>query len=84
MPREASDQALHIDEDFMPPGWKWVYDPDTPTNRALNEPYHPNIRVRLIDFYLVSPNVDALEVETRDMRFRHSDHQPVWLRFQMK
>ncbi len=72
---------LNLPADFMPEGWQWVHDPDTPTNRKVRHPYVPDSTfVTLIDFYLLSPNLEALEVRTIDLDFEYSDHQPVWLK----
>lgn len=64
-------------------GWTWAYDPSTPTNRALQAPYDAETtRKALIDFYLLSPNVELLQVAGVDLDFVYSDHQPVrlWVR----
>jgi len=74
-----------IAEDFMPAGWEWVYDGGTPTNRALDKPYDKSSRsAAVIDYYLVSPNIEALEVQTHSLDFRYADHQPVLGRFLLK
>ncbi len=58
--------------------WQWVFDPDTPTNRALKDPYKKGeSRINLIDFFLVSPNLKINSVEGINMDFKYSDHQPV-------
>jgi len=71
--------------DFMPDGWNWVYDAATPTNRALDKPYDKSSKsAAVIDYYLVSPNIEPLEVKTHSMDFRYADHQPVFARFRLK
>jgi len=76
---------LNLPADFMPEGWQWVYDPDTPTNRKVRDRYAPDSTfVTLIDFYLLSPNLEALEVHTIDLDFEYSDHQPVWLKARVR
>ena len=78
----------NIAEDFMPEGWQWVYDETEPTNRklyqVLSENSYEDTYKTLIDFYLVSPNIDVLSVKTKDLKFASSDHQPVHLRFSFK
>ncbi len=60
--------------------WKWAYDDDTPTNRSLKDPYNKGVsKVNLIDFFLVSPNLEIVEVEGVNLDFKYSDHQPVML-----
>lgn len=69
-----------IPEDFFPAGWKWVYDPNTPTNRNLSKPYHEDSETSIIDFFLLSPNLKKHQCNTIDMNFQFSDHQPVFLK----
>ena len=75
----------NINADFAPQGWTWVYDPSYPTSRSTKELYQKDQTfVQLIDFYLISPNLEALEVKTINHDFEHSDHQPVWMEVKMK
>ncbi len=77
-------RQLNIDPDFMPPGWKWVYDPGIPTNRKNKTAYQPGETfVTIIDFYLISPNIRVRSVKTVDTGFRFSDHQPVWMEVEL-
>ncbi|MEZ4988042.1 MAG: endonuclease/exonuclease/phosphatase family protein [Saprospiraceae bacterium] len=70
----------NIAPDFLPEDWQWVYDPTTPTNRKLNKPYDAETSFRtIIDFFLISPNLQATRIKTIDQQFRFSDHQPVWM-----
>ncbi|MBP6977558.1 MAG: hypothetical protein PHD61_03825 [Bacteroidales bacterium] len=67
-----------IPDTIMPAGWKWIYDPSQPTNRDVNKPYTKGeTRTTLIDFFLVSPNVEVLEIKTIPVNFAFTDHQPV-------
>ena len=67
-----------MSENDLPPGWKWVRDPTVPTNRLLIEPYWKSrTPVTVIDFFIVSPNVNVLDVKTEDLGFENSDHNPV-------
>jgi hypothetical protein len=77
-------KLTNIDADFMPGNWKWVFDPETPTNRYLNEAYTPGQTCRcLIDIFLVSPNVQVLQNRTFDLNFRNSDHNPIEMQFKL-
>ena len=69
-----------ISFDFMPLGWKFVYDPSVATNRESDLPYD-NHRTRrtLIDYYLISPNLKIETIKGLDQSFLYSDHQPVYL-----
>jgi len=71
--------------DFLPPGWKWVFDPTLPTNRDVNEPYSKGkTKTTIIDYFVVSPNLDVIENKTIPTKFEFSDHQPVFIRVKMK
>lgn len=75
----------NIDPAFMPEGWTWAFDPSVPTNRKLASAYEADKTfTTLIDFYLVSPNVNVLSVEGVDLAFEYADHQPVKLSIQLK
>jgi len=74
-----------VDADLLPDNWKWVYDPQSPTNRYLNESFVPGKTNRcIIDMFLVSPNVEVLHNKTFDLQFKNSDHNPINMRFKMK
>ena len=66
----------------LPTGWRYAYDDSTPTCRLLNMPYDPTdeaTQFYVIDGFIVSPNVEITSVETLDLQFHASDHNPVLL-----
>ncbi|MFN3940891.1 MAG: endonuclease/exonuclease/phosphatase family protein, partial [Chitinophagales bacterium] len=73
-----------IDRDFMPSEWYWVYDPFVPTNRHLDTPLQDDTYKTVIDYYLVSPNVEVTAIRTLDLQFQNSDHQPVIISIRLK
>ena len=74
-----------VPDQFMPAGWKWVYDDQWPTNRYLNTIYiSGKTFCCLIDFFLVSPNVEVVGNKTFNLNFRNSDHNPISLKFRLK
>jgi len=74
-----------IPENHFPKGWKWVYDPSVPTNREIGKPYTKGESpATIIDFYLVSPNIEVLEVKTINTGFAHTDHHPVYIKVVLK
>lgn len=76
---------MNIPKDYLPADWKWAYDPDVPTNRKLTDSYDPgNTFVTLIDFYLVSPNVEIVKTQSVNQNFDFSDHQPVLMTIKLK
>lgn len=69
-----------VAEDYPAAGWQWAYDPSLATNRSLNAPFDADTTRRyIIDYFLLSPNVELLKVKTADLGFAYSDHQPVRL-----
>ena len=69
-------------------GWQFVYDLSTPTCRLLNQPYDPsdtvNTQYYVIDGFIISPNVQLEMVETLDLDFENSDHNPVHMRVALR
>ena len=60
------------------PGWKVVSDPQIPTNRHVDAPYiHGETPTTILDFFVVSPNIDSIQVRTHSLGFKWTDHQPV-------
>lgn len=75
----------NIPADFMSSDWKWAFDPSLPTNRYLKTAFIPGETFCcLIDFFLVSPNVEVVENKTFDLNFRNSDHNPIAMKFSLK
>lgn len=56
-----------------------------PSARALNEPYKEGkTYTTLIDGFLISDNINVKAVHVKDMQFKYSDHNPVYLDFDLK
>lgn len=85
-PGTGSPQAQpEIAPDFMPADWTWAYDPLVPTNRKLENIYDAmTTPTTIIDFYLVSPNVQVVSVKGLNLKFAYSDHQPVYLEARLR
>lgn len=77
--------GLLVEED-LPQEWRYAADPSTATCRSNHAPYegHEDHQLYLIDGYLLSPNLELLEVETLDCGFVYTDHNPVTLRVKLK
>jgi len=81
---EDSYDQIPIPKDYLPGNWKWMYDNKTPTNRKLAKPYQPGYTfTTVIDFYLLSPNIEIISIKTDNLDFESSDHQPVNLRVRL-
>lgn len=84
--REAEQENIgsNIEFDYLPEDWRWIYDPTVATNRKLAYAYDPSKTfTTVIDFYLVSPNVQVTEVKGVQLNFQHSDHQPVYMKVKL-
>ncbi|MDZ7742796.1 MAG: hypothetical protein U5Q03_13910 [Bacteroidota bacterium] len=79
------EAIMAIEPDFLPPGWKFVYDSSIPTNRQVDEVYEKaSTPTTIIDYFVVSPNVLALEAKTLDLGFENADHQPVIMKVRLE
>jgi len=74
-----------LSSELLPNDWKWVFDPELSTNRYMNESYISGKTVEcLIDYYLVSPNIEVLHNKTFKLDFRNSDHNPISISIKLK
>lgn len=69
----------NLEEDDLPSDFGYAFDSTTPTCRLLDRPYDENSQLYVIDGFILSPNVQVEMVETVDLGFVNSDHNPVKL-----
>lgn len=66
----------------------FVTDDSVPTCRSLHEPYQnvdkEHFQYYVIDGFIVSDNLEIVQIETKDLQFSHSDHNPVVLQIKLK
>jgi endonuclease/exonuclease/phosphatase family metal-dependent hydrolase len=75
---------MDIEKDYLP-GWQWAYDSKIPTNRRLVTPYDEKTTLTtLIDFFLLSPNIEIEKIQGVHLNFVNSDHNPVKLEIKLK
>lgn len=75
---DSGYEEMPIPEGFVPNDWTYAFDASVPTNRKVDYTYEPGkTYTTIIDFYLLSPNVELIEVKGQNMDFEFSDHQPV-------
>lgn len=86
MPGNSSGYTqTNIASDFQASEWTWAFDNTIPSNRKVRHIYKEGETfITLIDFFLISPNVDLIEVKNEDLNFAFSDHQPVQLKVRLK
>lgn len=68
-----------LEETDLPDGFRFAFDGDTPSCRLLNEPLNESSQMYILDGFIVSPNVQVDFVETEELNFAASDHNPVKL-----
>ncbi len=80
-----SPADFNLDHDFLPDGWTYAFDKNYPTNRNVDAPYNKkNTPTTIIDFFILSPNIELIAVKTFGQNFSYSDHHPVYLRIKCK
>ena len=77
-----------IDVEQIEGDWQFLMDENTPTCRSLDQPYvdadKTTFQYYLIDGFIVSGNVKAETLETQDLDFRYTDHNPVVMSFTLE
>lgn len=77
-------QCGEFDTSVFASGWQCLMDNSVPTCRSLDKPYvdadKTSFQYYLIDGFIVSPNVTATAVRTKDLGFKNTDHNPVVMR----
>ncbi|MDC7245878.1 MAG: endonuclease/exonuclease/phosphatase family protein [Sphaerochaetaceae bacterium] len=64
---------------------RWVADPSTSTVRTAEQPYQKGENYTLIiDAFVISDNVEMLDIKTDDLSFTPSDHHPVRIEVKAK
>ncbi|HOI31877.1 MAG: endonuclease/exonuclease/phosphatase family protein [Bacteroidales bacterium] len=76
---------VHFPEHFFPADWQFVYDKSVPSNRQMHEAYRKGITgTTTIDFFILSPGITLKNIETIDLNFEMSDHNPVMIEVNLK
>jgi len=65
--------------------WKCLYDPKIPSVRLFDKAYRKGETLTSVtDFYLISPNIETIGIETIETDFKYSTHQPVIVTLKLK
>lgn len=72
-----------LEQEMLPQGWHFAYDTSAPTCRLLDAPLTQDTQTFVIDGFILSPNVTAVTVQTEDLGFEHSDHNPIRLELKL-
>lgn len=80
-------QPGEIDTDAFGEELSFQTDNSAPSCRSLDQPYagadHNNFQYYLIDGFIVSSNVSVESVETQDLEFQNSDHNPILMKVKL-
>jgi endonuclease/exonuclease/phosphatase family metal-dependent hydrolase len=80
----VSTDLYNASDHLMPEGWVWAFDDTTPSNRYVDEPYQKGkTKTTIIDYFLLSPNIQLINIKTIDLGFKYSDHNPVKMNVQL-
>lgn len=75
----------NIPEDFDLDGFQWAVARYSPSVRALNKPYDKNSSfLAVTSGFLVSDNIEIVDVKNLNLDFQHSYHNPVTLNFTLR
>ncbi|WP_240792588.1 endonuclease [Bacillus thuringiensis] len=76
---------MRFPQDFTERGFQWAVDSFVWTVRDNRTAYVKGKRfVTIIDGFLISSNVEILQVNGYDLQFIHGDHNPVSAIFQLQ
>lgn len=80
-----STEFITVDENFLEPDWKFIYDKTLPSNRRLQKPLDKKTtKTTIIDYFLTSSEIEIISCKTIDLEFKNSDHNPVIISFRLK
>lgn len=76
--------TVTMDLNTLPKGWTWAYDPTAPTNRQNYKSFVKGENpTTILDYFVVSPNIELLMANTIDLNFKDSDHNPVYIKIRL-
>jgi endonuclease/exonuclease/phosphatase family metal-dependent hydrolase len=79
-------QCGTLDTEAFSDRWQFLMDTSAPTCRSLDRPYdgdRDRFQFYMIDGFIVSDNLTVTSMETMDLDFENSDHNPVLLTVQI-
>jgi endonuclease/exonuclease/phosphatase family metal-dependent hydrolase len=82
---KVNTEQMMMNSDYLPSGWKWVYDQRVPSNRTVIAAYDPQTTTTtVIDLFLLSPNIEKISAECINLNFENSDHNPVRIKVKLQ
>ncbi|MFC2107435.1 endonuclease/exonuclease/phosphatase family protein [Bacteroidota bacterium] len=81
----GTNYSQQISDSILSTDWQWAYDPNIPTIRDLSMAFKTETtETTIIDFFLLSPNIELIKVKTFNLHFKASDHNPVFVKLKIK
>jgi endonuclease/exonuclease/phosphatase family metal-dependent hydrolase len=82
---KVNTSQMAMESDYFTPEWKWIYDSSTPSNRSVITEYDKaTTNTTVIDFFLLSPNIEVDYVKCMQLDFSNSDHNPVSIHVKLR
>ena len=82
---QVNTAQMVMESDYLPVGWIYVFDPESPSNRSVVAAYDPSTTTTtVIDFFILSPNLEPVSVKCLNLGFEYSDHNPVIVQVKLK
>ncbi|RLD34293.1 MAG: endonuclease/exonuclease/phosphatase family protein, partial [Bacteroidetes bacterium] len=76
---------VKMNDNTFPEDWTWAYDASAPTNRQNYQAFVKGENgTTILDYFILSPNIELLQVQTIDLNFENSDHNPVFMKIALK
>ena len=77
--------AVTMNDNTFSEDWIWAYDASAPTNRQNYKSFIKGENgTTLLDYFILSPNVELLQAKTIDLNFENSDHNPMFIKISLK
>ena len=76
-----------LESENLPQGFTFAVDDSFSTTRLNNKPYDandPEMQYYIIDGFIVSDNLDIVNVKVQNENYKYSDHSPVKLEVTLK
>jgi endonuclease/exonuclease/phosphatase family metal-dependent hydrolase len=76
---------VQMDLNSIPEGWIWAYDNKAPTNRQNYKSFVKGENpTTILDYFVVSPNIELIKAEVIDLNFQDSDHNPIYVKIRLR
>lgn len=77
-------KIISMNETLFPKQWEFAFGSVYPTNRNLDIAWDiQKTKTTIIDFFIVSPNIIIESIQTVNLNFDFSDHEPIILKFRI-